>query len=117
MEETEHKAVAYDVFLEATKDWSPWKRYYRRCLSMLFITRNFTGNIARYSADLLMADGYSQEDADRAVKAFLWKKPSLFGKGWKTWLSWFKPGFHPWDHDNREEMTAWKEEFTSVPAE
>jgi len=18
------------------------------------------------------------------------------------WLDWFKPGFHPWDHDNRE---------------
>ena len=35
MEETEHKAVAYDVFLEATKDWSPLKRYYRRCMSML----------------------------------------------------------------------------------
>jgi uncharacterized protein len=117
MEETEHKAVAYDVFLEATKNWSPLKRYYRRCLSMLLITINFTKNIAGYAAQLLMADGYSQEDADRAVKAFLWKKPSLFGTGWKTWLSWFKPGFHPWDHDNREEMAAWKAEFTPVAAE
>ncbi|HBX94246.1 MAG TPA: metal-dependent hydrolase, partial [Hyphomonas sp.] len=35
MEETEHKAVAYDVFLEVTKGWSPLKRYFRRSLSML----------------------------------------------------------------------------------
>ena len=51
------------------------------------------------------------------MKAFLWKKPNLFGKGWKIWLSWFRPGFHPWDHDNRAEMAGWKEEFSTVPAE
>jgi|TARA_R110002020_G_scaffold263353_2_gene477823 uncharacterized protein len=117
MEETEHKAVAYDVFLEATRDWSPLKRYFRRSLSMLLITKHFTTNIAEYSVKLLLADGYSQKDAERAVKEFLWKKPALFGKGWKVWLSWFKPGFHPWDHDNRDVMAHWKEEFTLVAAE
>ncbi|KCZ64120.1 hypothetical protein L53_06365 [Hyphomonas sp. L-53-1-40] len=117
MEETEHKAVAYDVFLEVTKGWSPLKRYFRRSLSMLLITKHFTTNIATYAAMLLEADGYTREDADRAVKAFLWKKPSLFGRGWKVWLSWFKPGFHPWDHDNRHAMDDWKAEFTPVAAE
>ena len=117
MEETEHKAVAYDVFLEATKGWAPIKRYFRRCLSMLLITQNFTSNIAEYAARMLVIDGYTQKDAERAVKEFLWKKPALFGKGWKVWLSWFKPGFHPWDHDNRDVMAQWKEEFTLVAAE
>ena len=117
MEETEHKAVAYDVFLEATKDWPPLKRYFRRCLSMLIITSNFTTNIAGYAEKLLLADGYTPEDARRDVKTFLWKKPNLFGQGWKTWLSWFKPGFHPWDHDNRDVMAEWKKEFTPVAAE
>jgi uncharacterized protein len=117
MEETEHKAVAYDVFLEATRDWPPFKRYFRRCLSMLIITRHFTENIAQYATKLLVADGYAPKDAKRAVKAFLWKKPALFGKGWPIWLSWFKPGFHPWDHDNRDIMASWKEEFGLVAAE
>lgn len=117
MEETEHKAVAYDVFLEVTKDWSPLKRYFRRNLSMLLITKHFTTNIATYAAMLLEADGYPRAEADRAVKQFLWKKPSLFGRGWKVWLSWFKPGFHPWDHDNRHAMDDWKAEFTPVAAE
>ena len=117
MEETEHKAVAYDVFLEVTKGWSPLKRYFRRSLSMLLITKHFTANIANFSAKLLEADGYTREEADRAVKQFLWKKPALFGRGWKVWLSWFKPGFHPWDHDNRHAMDDWKEALTPVPAE
>ena len=117
MEETEHKAVAYDVFLEATSDWPALTRYFRRSLSMLIITRHFTENITQYAAKLLVADGYDPKAATRAVKAFLWKKPALFGKGWKVWLSWFKPGFHPWDHDNRDVMAKWKEEFTLVAAE
>ena len=117
MEETEHKAVAYDVFLEATSDLPAIKRYFRRSLSMLIITRHFTENITQYAAKLLVADGYDPKVATRAVKAFLWKRPALFGKGWKVWLSWFKPGFHPWDHDNRDVMAKWKEEFTLVAAE
>lgn len=117
MEETEHKAVAYDVFMQATNHWSPLKRYFRRSLSMLLITQQFTKNIASYASKLLVADGYSPEDARRAVKAFLWKKPGLFGAGWSIWLSWFKPGFHPWDHDNRDVMASWKQTFDLVAAE
>jgi len=117
MEETEHKAVAYDVFMEATKGWSPLKRYFRRSLSMLLITQQFTQNIAEYASKLLVADGYEPDAARRAVKTFLWKKPALFGSGWAIWLSWFKPGFHPWDHDNRDVMASWKEEFSLVAAE
>ena len=117
MEETEHKAVAYDVFLEVTQGWSGLQRYLRRCISMLIISQNFTSNIATYSAMLLEAEGWSAKDAKKAVKKYLWKEPSLFGRGWKVWLSWFKPGFHPWDHDNRALMTEWKAEFDAVAAE
>jgi hypothetical protein len=117
MEETEHKAVAYDVFMEATKGWSPFKRYFRRSLAMLLITQQFTQNITEYASKLLVADGYEPDAARRAVKTFLWNKPALFGSGWAIWLSWFKPGFHPWDHDNRDVMAIWKEEFSLVAAE
>ena len=117
MEETEHKAVAYDVFLEVTNDWPGLKRYLQRCISMLIISKNFTTNITNFSVWLLEADGYSEKAARKAVKDYLWKKPSLFGKGWKAWLSWFRPGFHPWDHDNRDLMANWKAEFDTVAAE
>ncbi len=117
MEETEHKAVTYDVFMEVTKHWSPVKRYMRRCISMALISYFFTRNIATYSSWMLEADGYTPEEAQKAVKAFLWKKPGFFARGWKIWISWFKPGFHPGDHDTRALMAEWRSEFELVAAE
>lgn len=121
MEETEHKAVAFDVFMAATKDWTPFQRYFRRCLVMAIIGVLFPRNIARYAAHLLQADGYSEKDALKAVKRFLWREPGIFGRGWKIFFAWFRPGFHPWDHDNRALVTRWRTEFdadvsTAVPA-
>jgi len=84
VEETEHKAVAYDVFLEVTKDWSPLKRYMIRCRAMVFVTIMFTRNISRYAARLLEADGYTPEAALKAVKRFVWGDPGIFRRGWKT---------------------------------
>lgn len=117
MEETEHKAVTYDVFMEVTKGWSPVKRYFRRCMAMALISYFFTRNIATYSSWMLEADGYTPEEAKKAVRNFLWKKPGFFARGWKIWISWFKPGFHPWDHDNRALMDEWRSEFNLVAAE
>lgn len=116
MEETEHKAVAYDVFLEATKDWSPWKRYSTRCKVMALVTFFFTRNISRYAARLLEADGYAPEAALKAVKRFVWGDPGLFRRGWKTYLAWYRPGFHPWDQDDRERFADWKAEFDAAVA-
>lgn len=117
MEETEHKAVAYDVFMAVTKDWSPFQRYLVRCRAMVFVTIMFTRNICRYAARLLEADGYAPEAALKAVKAYVWDKPGIFKRGWKTYFAWYRPGFHPWDHDNRSELSAWKAEFdAAVPA-
>ena len=117
MEETEHKAVAYDVFLEVTQDWSPFKRWTRRCISMAIIGRNFVKNIETFSVMMLQADGWDEKSARKAVKRYLWKSPNLFGKKPGLFFSWFKPGFHPWDHDNRPLMAEWKAEFDAVAAE
>ena len=116
MEETEHKAVAYDVFLEATKDWSPRKRYWIRTRAMFFVTIMFTRNISRYAARLLEADGYTPKAALKAVKRFVWGDPGLFRRGWKTYLAWYRPGFHPWDQDDREQFADWKAEFDAAVA-
>jgi predicted metal-dependent hydrolase len=116
MEETEHKAVAYDVFLEVTKDWSPLKRYMIRCRTMVLVTLLFTRNISRYAARLLEADGYTPESALKAVKRFVWGDPGLFRRGWKTYFAWYRPGFHPWDQDDRERFADWKAEFDAAVA-
>lgn len=111
MEETEHKAVAYDVFMEVTKDWPPFLRYRRRVISMAIITFMFSRNITRFAARLLEADGYAPKAALKAVETYVWGNPGIFRRGWRTYLAWYRPGFHPWDHKNRPELAAWKAEF------
>lgn len=117
MEETEHKAVAFDVFMEVTKGWSPFLRYRRRVVSMAVITFVFSRNITRFAARLLEADGYAPEAALKAVKRFVWNKPGLFRRGWKTYLAWYRPGFHPWDQDTRATVAAWRAEFDAAAAQ
>jgi predicted metal-dependent hydrolase len=116
MEETEHKAVAFDVFMEVTKHWSPFLRWRRRTLSMMIVTWNFTRNIAKYASMLLEAEGWSPEAAAKAVKGYLWGKPGMFRRGWRTYFAWYRPGFHPWDVDNRAELAGWKAEYDQAAA-
>lgn len=116
LEETEHKAVAYDVFMVVTRHWSPLKRYQLRCWSMAYITWQFTRNIANHAVSLLAADGYDPKTARKAVRRFLWGKPGLFRRGWRLYFAWYRPGFHPWDHDNRASIAAWRAEFETLNA-
>jgi predicted metal-dependent hydrolase len=114
MEETEHKAVAYDVFMQVTRSWPPLKRYLRRTISMAIISFMFTRHITRYAARLLEADGYRPEHAVKAVKSYVWRAPGIFRRGWRTYFAWFRPGFHPWDHDNRDLVAHWRAEFDAA---
>jgi predicted metal-dependent hydrolase len=116
MEETEHKAVAYDVFMRVTREWPPLRRYLRRTMAMALISYFFTRNIIRYAARLLEADGYTPKEALKAVRAYVWRKPGIFARGWKTYFAWYRPGFHPWDHDNRALVARWKAEFDAETA-
>jgi hypothetical protein len=116
MEELEHKAVAYDVYMEVTRAWGPLRRYLRRTIAMAVITVLFTRNIACYAAKLLEADGYAPDAALKAVNDFVWNKPGIFKRGWRTYFAWYRPGFHPWDHDDRALVADWKAEFDGVAA-
>lgn len=116
MEETEHKAVAFDVFQVVSKDWSPLQRYSVRARVMFFITILFTLNITRFSSRLLAADGMNLWAARGRVLWYLFGKPGLFRKSWRAYWDWYRPGFHPWDHDNRATLARWQAAFAQ-PAE
>ncbi|SDM75632.1 metal-dependent hydrolase [Maricaulis salignorans] len=117
LEETEHKAVAFDVFQQVTQDWTPRQRYFLRTRVMALVTLLFTSNISRYASKLLIADGVSPWTARARVLWYLLFKPGLFRKGWRSYWAWYKPGFHPWDHDNRATITAWQDKFAQMAAE
>lgn len=40
----------------------------------------------------------------------LWIDPGPLRKSIPAYLDWFRPSFHPWQHDNRDLVAAWKAE-------
>lgn len=115
MEETEHKAVAFDVFQEISKTWKPRQRYALRARIMMIMTVMFVSNIINYASMLLVADGMKPWQAKLRVIGYLFGKPGLFRKSWGAYWDWYRPGFHPWHHDNSATLKVWQEKF-SAPA-
>ncbi len=101
MEEIEHKGVAYDTWLHATRDWSRWKRWKVKTLMMVLTTRNFWTN--RYIAmlDLLRQDGLTGFRVHAQILWFALGNPGIVRRLVPAWLTFFLPGFHPWNHDDR----------------
>ena len=57
VEEIEHKGVAYDTWLNATKDWSRWKRWKVKSIMMLLVSRQFWSKRWEGTLDLLAQAG------------------------------------------------------------
>lgn len=101
IEEIEHKAVAYDTFLHASRNLPARKRYLLRALIMLNVSKNFVRGRSRDTLDLLRQDGITGWKAVARVVWYLVGKPGALRRVFPQWLSWFRPSFHPWDHDDR----------------
>ncbi|MFC7498570.1 metal-dependent hydrolase [Enterovirga sp. GCM10030262] len=100
-EEIEHKGVAYDTWLHATRDWPRSKRWKVKAKVMLLVTRNFIVDRTMGSLELLRQDGITGPRAWSLLFWFAWVRPGMFRKVFAVWASFFLPGFHPWNHDDR----------------
>jgi uncharacterized protein len=100
MEEIEHKGVAYDTWLHVTRDWSAFKRWKIRTKVMLLVTRNFMVDRTRGMIELLRQDGLTGPRVWARLFWFCFLKPGMMRLLWQGWIGFFKPGFHPWQHDN-----------------
>ncbi len=104
LEETEHKAVAFDVWNYVTRDWSAARRYTVRSGMLMLVTISFLINRTRGQMQLLRQDGIAAGPAFRGLIAHGFGRGGLARNIFQSWLSFFKPGFHPWDHDDRPLM-------------
>lgn len=116
VEEIEHKAVAYDTFLHATRHWSAFKRWRFRSLIMLLVTFRFLRNRTADAAELLAQDGITGWRAKWGLLSYLVGKPGILRRIFPKWLSYFRPGFHPWDHDDRYMIADYDGAQGRVPA-
>lgn len=101
LEEIEHKSVAYDTWLHATRDWTRWRRWRLKAKVMLLVTRNFTLDRTRGALDLLDQDGLRGPRLWLRLAYFAFVRPGIVRRIAAGWLSYFMPGFHPWNHDDR----------------
>ena len=114
LEEIEHKGVAYDTWLYATRDWSRWQRWKVKALMMLLITRNFWGNRWRDTLDLLAQDGLSGWKVKLKFLKFLLVSPGIARGIIIPWMKFFLPGFHPWNEDDRHLIDLAESEFDAA---
>jgi predicted metal-dependent hydrolase len=101
IEEIEHKGVAYDTWLHATKGWPRFKRWSVKARVMLFVTRNFLIDRTLGALHLLAQDGIT---GPRAWGGLFWHafvRPGMVRRIVGAWASFFLPRFHPWNHDDR----------------
>ncbi len=119
VEEIEHKGVAFDTWNHATRDWSKWQRWKVRSLVMLSVTGRFFKNRWIDSMALLAQDGIIGWKARWGLLKYLIVSPGVLRRIFPAWLAYFKPGFHPWDHDDRELIGLYEGEFQDalLPAE
>jgi predicted metal-dependent hydrolase len=101
IEEIEHKGVAYDTWLHATRDWPRFKRWSVKARVMLYVTRNFLVDRTAGALELLRQDGITGPGAWWRLFRFAFVRPGMVRKILGAWASFFLPGFHPWNHDDR----------------
>jgi predicted metal-dependent hydrolase len=107
-EEIEHKGVAYDTWLHATRAWPRTKRWKVKAKVMLFITRNFVVDRSAGALELMRQDRVEGLRAWSRFLWYVWVRPGMFRKIAGAWFRFFLPGFHPWNEDDRELLRAYE---------
>jgi predicted metal-dependent hydrolase len=107
-EEIEHKGVAYDTWLYATRGWRRGKRWKIKARLMLYVTRNFVIDRTAGALELMRQDGVTGIGAWAKLLWYLWVWPGMFRKIAGAWFRYFLPGFHPWNEDDRNLLGAYE---------
>ncbi|KVE28777.1 metal-dependent hydrolase [Burkholderia singularis] len=106
LEETEHKAVSFDVWNAVMKPGPA--RYLIRVGTYLVTTLTFWPNVFLIHSQLIRWDRTSDKSVRglwRVVKLLYGPRHGMFPNIAREWLSFFRPDFHPWDFDNRHQLS------------
>lgn len=108
VEETEHKAVAFDLYKAAYDDDAV------RRLMMIYTTAFFLSQHVMNSLWFVSREGeFFDWKSFIGLQKFLFAKNGMFYGVAPAWLDYFKRGFHPWDHDNRHLIEPYIREYAS----
>lgn len=100
-EETEHKAVSYDVWNEVVPD-TMYNRNLRR-FAMILTTALFWPIVMYFHTRMVFADPATKGkhlSGFTTVTSMLWGKVGVLRKPLGEFFDYFRKDFHPWQHDN-----------------
>lgn len=112
LEEMEHKGVAFDVLQRATADLSPARRYGLRCAALVVVTTKLHRILFTNMHEILRTRGFST--GLRHWASALWTmlgRPGYYRRALGYYLSYFRPGFHPWRIGEPAEAARWRDHF------
>ncbi|SDJ92408.1 metal-dependent hydrolase [Pseudomonas indica] len=105
IEENEHKAVCYDVYQAVGGG------YFTRVIVMMLTTVMFLGVIGWFQLHLLRKDGqlFNWRSWKHGLKTLLSPRDGFFTRLIGPYLDYYRPGFHPKDHDTQTLERRWKD--------
>lgn len=113
IEETEHKAVCFDAY-EQTVGTGP-KAYVLRVTAFILANAIFWSVFFPfYVAMLSRSGGVANLGGWLKLTNILVGGPGIMRRKVPDWLDFFRPGFHPWMHDNREFLNKAEALMTQV---
>jgi len=115
MEEIEHKAVAFDTYMAALKKWPGFARWGLRSIVMIVATVLFIYAAIANTKDLFRQDGIDNGKSWRRLFRYLFIEPGLMRKVLASYFSYYRPGFHPWEEDDRNLLTQAEKTIVRPP--
>jgi predicted metal-dependent hydrolase len=105
IEENEHKAVCYDVYQTV------YGGYFTRVGMMAISTVIFFGVIGWFQLHLLRKDGqlFNWRSWGKGLKTLFGPRNGFLTKLIPSYLDYYRPGFHPFDHDSKTLEQRWRQ--------
>ncbi len=110
LEETEHKAVAFDVYREVAGSGA--LAWLRRCWAMLTASIGMTLMTWLFMLSVTIRDGsIFKLSGWGALFWSLWVTPGGMRRQFPRYWQFFKPGFHPWQINNYHQVERWQSHY------
>ncbi|MDX1756015.1 MAG: metal-dependent hydrolase [Marinobacter sp.] len=110
IEESEHKAVAFDVYKAIGGS------EFVRLSEMLVVSVMFPVFTTMHLVQLMKEDGQLGNLKSWAdMVNYLWGKPGVLRKLLPSYFRYYSPSFHPWNHDARELVAKAKRKWLGSP--
>jgi len=106
IEEIEHKSVAFDTFVVATKNLDGFRRWSLRSYVMVVATILFLRELFFSASQFFRQDKINTPRTWLRFIHYILIRPGMLRKVFPSYLTYFKPSFHPWQVDDRALIAA-----------